>query len=202
MRLRSCSWLPARPLRRAREAAKLLAEQARQHRRACRRVPRRSSGRRSRTYSRTGWSRTTRPRQRAVFASHARRDDRRHERYRLGLERRGRSVCGRLPRGRTRQARSRLTAPIGDHWRARADGPFWWSNRGDSIDTRLTREFDLSGLTSATLRFSTWYEIEEAGTTRTSPHPRTAARHGRRCPASDTTDYNPVEAAYGPGYTR
>ncbi len=33
------------------------------------------------------------------------------------------------------------------------DGAFWWSNQGDSIDSRLTQEFDLTGLTSATLRF-------------------------------------------------
>ena len=25
------------------------------------------------------------------------------------------------------------------------DGAFWWANRGDSINTRLTREFDLRG---------------------------------------------------------
>ena len=41
------------------------------------------------------------------------------------------------------------------------DGPFWWSDRGDGIDSRLTREFDLTGVTSATLRFSTWFDIEE-----------------------------------------
>jgi hypothetical protein len=36
----------------------------------------------------------------------------------------------------------------------------WWGNRGDSIDSTLTREFDLSGLEQATLEFWTWYEIE------------------------------------------
>ena len=38
----------------------------------------------------------------------------------------------------------------------------WWSNRGDSIDSTLTRELDLTGLRSATLRFWSWYDIEMA----------------------------------------
>lgn len=37
----------------------------------------------------------------------------------------------------------------------------WWSGHGDSIDSMLTREFDLTGLTHATLEFWTWYDIEE-----------------------------------------
>lgn len=36
----------------------------------------------------------------------------------------------------------------------------WWSKRGDDSYSTLTREFDLSALESATLEFSTWYEIE------------------------------------------
>ncbi len=37
----------------------------------------------------------------------------------------------------------------------------WYSNRGDDSDMRLTRAFDLSGLTSATLQTWLWYDIEE-----------------------------------------
>ena len=37
----------------------------------------------------------------------------------------------------------------------------WWSNRGDAIDTTLTREIDLLGRDRATLRFWTRFEIEE-----------------------------------------
>jgi len=36
----------------------------------------------------------------------------------------------------------------------------WWSNRGDSLDTRLTRHFDLSAVSEATLRFRAWYDLE------------------------------------------
>ncbi len=37
----------------------------------------------------------------------------------------------------------------------------WWSNRGDDSDTYLTRAFDLSGVSEATLGFWTWYDLEE-----------------------------------------
>jgi len=36
----------------------------------------------------------------------------------------------------------------------------WWSNQGDRSDARLSRRFDLSGLTRATLRYWTWYDLE------------------------------------------
>ena len=39
-------------------------------------------------------------------------------------------------------------------------GSFWWSNRSDSGDSRLTRELDLTRVNSATLRFATWYDLE------------------------------------------
>src|SRR5207237_9524744 len=37
----------------------------------------------------------------------------------------------------------------------------WWSNRGDSLDSRLTRRVDLTGVDQATLNFSVWYDLEE-----------------------------------------
>lgn len=37
----------------------------------------------------------------------------------------------------------------------------WWSNRGDESDMTLTRAFDLSSVSEATLEFWTWYDIEE-----------------------------------------
>lgn len=39
-------------------------------------------------------------------------------------------------------------------------GPCWWGNRGDSIDSTLTRRIDLSQQESATLTYSLWYDIE------------------------------------------
>jgi hypothetical protein len=38
---------------------------------------------------------------------------------------------------------------------------FWWSNRGDDSDMSLTRSFDLSDVSTATLSYWTWYDIEE-----------------------------------------
>jgi len=38
---------------------------------------------------------------------------------------------------------------------------FWWSNRGDDSDMMLTRAFDLSDVSEATLEFWTWYDTEE-----------------------------------------
>jgi hypothetical protein len=38
---------------------------------------------------------------------------------------------------------------------------FWWSNRYDSTFATLTRQVDLAGISSATLTFRAWYDIEE-----------------------------------------
>jgi hypothetical protein len=38
---------------------------------------------------------------------------------------------------------------------------FWWSNRGDYIESNMTREFDLSGVQDATLQYWTWYDIQK-----------------------------------------
>ncbi|MCY3639292.1 MAG: immune inhibitor A, partial [Chloroflexi bacterium] len=37
----------------------------------------------------------------------------------------------------------------------------WWGNNGDSIDSILTRELDLTGVDAATLEFWMWHDIEE-----------------------------------------
>ncbi|MGH9204836.1 MAG: hypothetical protein ACRD2A_26725, partial [Vicinamibacterales bacterium] len=38
---------------------------------------------------------------------------------------------------------------------------YWWSNRGDSANMRLTREVDLSSVSQATLSYWTWFDTEE-----------------------------------------
>lgn len=38
---------------------------------------------------------------------------------------------------------------------------FWYSNRGDVIHTRLYQTFDLTGVTTATLTYQIWTELEE-----------------------------------------
>jgi len=76
-----------------------------------------------------------------------------------------------------------------------------WSNRADESDTRLTRAFDLTGVSRATLRFWTWYHIEEGWdyayvTVSTDGGARWTPLTGPRMTTED-----PHDNAYGPGYT-
>ena len=81
------------------------------------------------------------------------------------------------------------------------DGAFWWSNAGDSMDSRLTREFDLSGLTSATLRFWTWFETELGWDYAYVAASRDGGQTWEALPGRHTTGFDPVALAYGPGYS-
>jgi hypothetical protein len=46
--------------------------------------------------------------------------------------------------------------PTGD-----ANGLFWWSNRSDESNPRLTREVDLTDVNTATLKYRAWYRLEK-----------------------------------------
>lgn len=76
----------------------------------------------------------------------------------------------------------------------------WWSNRSDESDTRLTRAFDLTGVETATLRFWTWYHIEDgwdyAYVTVSTDGERWTPLESARMSTDD-----PHSNAYGPGYT-
>jgi hypothetical protein len=80
------------------------------------------------------------------------------------------------------------------------DGRFWYSNRADQSDVKLTRAFDLRDVQSAELRFDLWYELEEAwdfgyvmiSTDGGSTWTPQATGH--------TTEDNPHGASYGPAY--
>jgi immune inhibitor A len=77
----------------------------------------------------------------------------------------------------------------------------WYSNRGDQSDMTLTREFDLSGVETATLHYKTWYDIED---TWDYAYLMVSADEGATwdiLPTERTTADNPHDAAYGPGYT-
>jgi hypothetical protein len=77
----------------------------------------------------------------------------------------------------------------------------WWSARGDSIDTTLTREVDLSGVATATLRFWTWFDIErwyDYGYVEVSTD---GGDTWQVLPGRRTTEDDPVQQSYGPGYT-
>jgi hypothetical protein len=44
---------------------------------------------------------------------------------------------------------------------AHSGDSFWWSNRNDSTFATLTRRVDLTNIATATLKYWTWYDIEE-----------------------------------------
>ena len=77
----------------------------------------------------------------------------------------------------------------------------WWSGRGDSIDTTLTREFDLTGLDEATLEFMVWHEIEEGWDYAYVEASDDGGRTWHILEGLHTTTDNPSGNAYGPGYT-
>ena len=81
------------------------------------------------------------------------------------------------------------------------NGPFWWSNRGDSIDSRLTRELDLRNVPAATLRFRTWFDIEDGWDYAYVAASTDGGKTWKALRGRHTTDDDPVGAAYGPGYT-
>lgn len=77
----------------------------------------------------------------------------------------------------------------------------WWSNRDDNADTTLTREFDLSGVQSASLSFWTWYDIEanfDYGYVEASDD---GGKTWTTLAATTSTGENPNGANYGNGLT-
>jgi hypothetical protein len=77
----------------------------------------------------------------------------------------------------------------------------WWSNRVDESDTRLTFSADLSGVDAATLRFFTWFDIEELWD---YAYVEVSVDDGRTWTILETertTTENPNGNAFGPGYT-
>ena len=77
----------------------------------------------------------------------------------------------------------------------------WWSGRGDSIDAKLTRRFDLSGLTEASLDFAIRRDIEEGWDYGYVQASADGGRTWRILKGQHTTDDNPSGNAYGDGYT-
>lgn len=77
----------------------------------------------------------------------------------------------------------------------------WWSNRGDSIDTTLTRRFDLTGLSSATLEFMVWFEIEEGWDYAYVEASADGGETWTILKGVNTTEHDPVGNNYGHGFT-
>lgn len=79
-------------------------------------------------------------------------------------------------------------------------GRFWYSNRGDVSDTTLTRAFDLTGVSTATLNYRLWYHTERNWD---YGYVMVSTDDGMTwdiLETANTTDHNPHGAAYGAGY--
>jgi len=76
-----------------------------------------------------------------------------------------------------------------------------WGNAEDSIDTRLTREVDLTAATNPVLTFQTWYDIErwfDWGYVSVSTD---GGATWQALAGDQTSAADPVQVALGPGYT-
>jgi immune inhibitor A len=77
----------------------------------------------------------------------------------------------------------------------------WWSNRGDGIDSTLTRELDLTGLDRATLRFWAWYAIEDGFDHAYVAASTDAGASWQALAGERTTNDNRIGTSLGPSYT-
>ena len=77
----------------------------------------------------------------------------------------------------------------------------WWGNRGDSIDSTLTRAFDLTDLSAATLRFWTWFDIEEEWDYAYIEASTDGGRTWDILETERSSAANPIGNSYGPGFT-
>ena len=77
----------------------------------------------------------------------------------------------------------------------------WWGNRGDSINTTLTRSFDLTGLSKATLTWWTWYDIENGYDFAYVEASADGGATWTILPGAGTRTDDKLYASYGPGYT-
>lgn len=81
------------------------------------------------------------------------------------------------------------------------DTAVYWANAQDGIDTRLTREVDLTGATNPVLTFRTWYDIERWFDWGYVSASTDGGATWQALTGEQTTVDDPVRASLGPGYT-
>ncbi len=74
---------------------------------------------------------------------------------------------------------------------------FWWSGRTDFSDTRMTREFDLNGVSKATLQFRAWYDLEPDYDYAYASISTDNGKSWTTLKGNTTTDRDPNAANYG-----
>ena len=77
----------------------------------------------------------------------------------------------------------------------------WWSNRGDNSNMTLTRAFDLTGLSQATLKAWLWYDIEEDWDYAYIEVTTNGGQTWDILTGQHTTDSNPNGNSFGQAYT-
>jgi hypothetical protein len=79
----------------------------------------------------------------------------------------------------------------------------WWGNRGNTMDSTLTRSFNLSGLKGkhVTLQFSTWYDLEQDHDYAFVEVSTDGGQRWRTLQGSATTASNLNGLNWGQGYT-
>lgn len=84
-----------------------------------------------------------------------------------------------------------------------AQGGAWmlWSHRGDDTHTSISRAFDLSGLTQATLRFWTWHDLEPNYDYAYVALSTDGGERWQLLPATTTVETNPHGNSFGPAFT-
>ncbi len=96
-------------------------------------------------------------------------------------------------RGST-QVRLLPTDPHSGKW-------LWWSNRGDSADTRLTRTVDLRGVDRATLTYWAWFDVEDSFDYAYVVASADGGRTWKTLRSSSSTDKDPNGTNLGYGMT-
>ena len=82
-----------------------------------------------------------------------------------------------------------------------SDAGCWWSGRGDSINTRLTREYDLAGLNQTTLEYMVWHDIEDGWDYGYAEISDDGGHTWTILEGLHTSNDDVSGNAYGPGYT-
>ncbi len=80
-------------------------------------------------------------------------------------------------------------------------GPCWWGNRGDSIDSTLTSQIDLSRQESATLTYSLWYDLEDGWDFAYVEVSTDGGTTWDILETDNSAPRDPLGNAFGPGYT-
>jgi immune inhibitor A len=78
---------------------------------------------------------------------------------------------------------------------------FWWSTRNDSTFSTLTREVDLSGASTATLKYWAWYNIEEDWDYAYLLISADNGKHWTLLPATSSRETDPNKQNLGHGFS-